>query len=78
VRLLAWHRANPASRRLESVPGIGPITASAIIGTVGDPRQFESVRQFAPPGSAWFRNNDRVGERSGLAAFNIRGTGYYH
>jgi transposase len=39
IKLLAWHRANPASR-LESVPGIGPITASAIIGTVGDPRQF--------------------------------------
>jgi transposase len=27
--------------------GIGPITASAIVATVGDPRQFQSGRQFA-------------------------------
>lgn len=47
LKLMAWHRANPASRRLESVPGIGPITASAIVTTVGDPRQFKSGRQFA-------------------------------
>ena len=47
IKLLAWHRANPASRRLESIPGVGPITASAIIATVGDPRQFKSGRQFA-------------------------------
>lgn len=47
LKLWAWHRADAASRRLESVPGIGPVTASAIMATVGDPRQFRSSRQFA-------------------------------
>ena len=47
VKLLAWHRADETSRRLQSVPGLGPITASAIVATVGDPKQFKSGRQFA-------------------------------
>jgi transposase len=47
VKLLAWHRADETSRRLQSVPGLGPITASAIVATVGDPKQFKSSRQFA-------------------------------
>jgi hypothetical protein len=46
-KLWAWHRADAASRRLESVPGLGPVTASAIVATVGDPRQFRSGRPFA-------------------------------
>ena len=45
--LLAWHRANAASRRLESIPGIGFITATALVATVGDARAFRSGRQFA-------------------------------
>jgi transposase len=46
VKLLAWHRVE-TSRRLQSVPRLGPITASAIVTTVGDPKQFKSGRQFA-------------------------------
>lgn len=42
-----WHRANEVSRRLETIPGIGPITASAIAATVTDPTAFQSARQFA-------------------------------
>ena len=30
AQLLAWHRSNDISRRLTTIPGIGPITASAI------------------------------------------------
>ncbi len=45
--ILAWHRANAASRRLATIPGIGPITASAIAATVPDAGQFRSGRQFA-------------------------------
>jgi transposase len=30
-RLLAWHRADANSRRLATIPGIGPVTASAIV-----------------------------------------------
>src|SRR4051794_6144768 len=32
----AWHREHEACRRLAAVPGIGPITASAIVATVPD------------------------------------------
>jgi transposase len=43
----AWHRSNKLSRCLETVPGVGPITASAIVATVADPSCFKSGRQFA-------------------------------
>ena len=46
-RLLLQHRANEASKRLESVPGIGTIGASAITATVTDPKAFRSGRDFA-------------------------------
>ena len=45
--ILAWHKDNDASRRLATIPGIGPITASAIVATITDPTQFHSARQFA-------------------------------
>jgi len=43
----AWHRANKTSRRLETIPGIGPITASALAATVTDPSIFRSGRHLA-------------------------------
>ncbi|MBV9748778.1 MAG: IS110 family transposase [Acetobacteraceae bacterium] len=45
--VMAWHRQSEASCRLAAVPGIGPITASAIVATVGDASQFRSARHFA-------------------------------
>lgn len=45
--ILAWHKDNEASRRLATIPGIGPTTASAIVATITDPSQFRSARQFA-------------------------------
>ena len=45
--IMAWHKDNEASRRLATIPGVGPITASAIVATVTDPTQFHSARQFA-------------------------------
>lgn len=44
---MVWHRASPESRRLASIPGIGPINATLIAATVPDPRQFKSGREFA-------------------------------
>ncbi len=40
-------KADPASTRLMSIPGIGPVTASAIAGSVGDSPCFTGPRQFA-------------------------------
>jgi transposase len=46
-QIVAWHRNDAQSRRLASIPGIGPITASAIVATVPDASIFKSGRQFA-------------------------------
>ena len=42
-----WHRDNEASRKLEAIPGIGPITASAVVASVGDTKEFKNGRQLA-------------------------------
>ena len=47
AQILNWHRSNEASRRLATIPGIGPITASAIAASVPDASLFRSGRQFA-------------------------------
>ncbi len=47
IELLAWHRANATCRWLETIPGIGFITATALAATVGDAKVFRSGRQFA-------------------------------
>ncbi len=46
-RIHAWHRSNEVSRRLETIPGIGPITASALAASVSDPSVFQSGRELA-------------------------------
>ncbi len=46
-RIHAWHRSNEASRRLESIPGIGPIIATALVASVSDPSVFKSGRELA-------------------------------
>jgi transposase len=45
--ILAWHKGHEASRRLAAIPGIGPITASAIVASAGDATRFRSGRHFA-------------------------------
>jgi transposase len=47
VELLAWHKTSEESRRLETIPGVGFITATAIAATVSDASHFRSGRQFA-------------------------------
>jgi transposase len=46
-RLLAWHRASALSQRLATIPGVGPITATALVMKVSDPKVFASARHFA-------------------------------
>jgi len=47
IELLAWHRKSAVSQRLETIPGIGFIIATALAATVTDARAFRSGRQFA-------------------------------
>jgi transposase len=43
----AWHRDNTDSQRLQAIPGIGPLTASALVASIGNARAFRNGRQFA-------------------------------
>ena len=42
-----WHRENADSRKLSEIPGIGPITACALVASIGDARQFANGRELA-------------------------------
>ena len=45
----AWHRSSEASKRLDEIPGVGPVLATALVASVADPKAFRSGRDF----SAW-------------------------
>jgi transposase len=45
-RITVQHRANKESKRLQTIPGIGVIGASAIAATVTNPKIFRSGRDF--------------------------------
>ena len=47
ARLLAWHRNNQRSRELATIPGFGPILASAMTARVIEPERFTSGRDLA-------------------------------
>jgi transposase len=46
-RIKMQHRSSEASQRVEAIPGIGVIGATAIVATVTDPTIFRSGRDFA-------------------------------
>jgi transposase len=75
AQLLAWHKSNPTSRRLATIPGIGPIIATAIAAMVPDPSVFRSGREFA----AWLGLTPRqtsTGGKTRLGRISKRGDGY--
>jgi len=70
-----WCRDNAASRRLAEIPGIGPLTASALVATVGDAASFSNGRQLA----AWIGLVPRQyssGGKPRLLGVGKRGDGY--
>jgi transposase len=74
-RLVVQHRANEASKRLISIPGIGIIGASAIAATVTDPKAFRSGRDFA----AWIGlvpRQDSTGGKQKLGPISKQGDRY--
>jgi transposase len=60
-RIVAQHRANADSKRLETIPGIGVVGATAIAATVTDPKVFRCGRDFA----AWIGLVPREGSTGG-------------
>ena len=75
AQIISWHRDSALSRKLAAVPGIGPITASALVATVGDAKNFANGRQLA----AWLgvvpRQNSSGGKNL-LLGISKRGDNY--
>jgi len=74
-RIMVQHRSSEASQRLESIPGIGVIGATAIAATVPDPKVFRSGRDFA----AWIGivpREDSTGGKQKLGPISKQGDRY--
>lgn len=74
-RLLAQHRKNADSKRLETIPGIGVLGASAIVATVPDASIFKKERDFA----AWIgivSREDSTGGKQRLGPISKQGDRY--
>lgn len=68
-------RLHPAVQRIQQLPGIGPLTASAIVASVGEAHEFDSGRQFA----AWLGLVPRqysTGGKTRLGRITRRGDPY--
>jgi len=74
-RLMAWHRTNADSQRLEAIPGVGVITATALAASVPDPSVFKSGRQFAAYLGLVPRQNSSGGKER-LGRISKMGNGY--
>ena len=70
-----WHRDNEQSRDLEAIPGIGPITASAFVATVGDAKSFKNARQV-PAWLGMVPRQDGTGGKVTLGKISKRGDVY--
>jgi len=74
-RLRQWHREDSATQRIAAIPGVGLLTATAAVATIGDARAFSSGREFA----AWLGLVPRqsgTGGRVRLLGISKRGDTY--
>lgn len=74
-QIAEFARASEAAQRLMEIEGIGPLTATALVASVGDARVFESGRQFA----AWLGLTPRqhsTGGKARLGKMSKRGDRY--
>ena len=74
-RIMAQHRASDESKRLETIPGIGPISATTIVAVVPDPTVFKTGRDFA----AWIGlvpRQDSTGGKQKLGPISKQGDRY--
>lgn len=73
--ILTWHRSNQTSKRLNCIPGVGPLLATALVTSVADPKTFRSGRNF----SAWIGlvpKQYSSGGRERLGSISKRGDRY--
>lgn len=73
--ITAWHREQPASQRLATIPGVGPMTATALLASIGKAQAFRSGRQLA----AWLGLVPRQhssGDHTKLLGISKRGDVY--
>jgi transposase len=73
--IMAWHRSNQTSKRLNCIPGVGPLLATALVASVGDPKTFRSGRNF----SAWIGlvpKQHSSGGRDRLGSISKKGDRY--
>jgi transposase len=74
-RIHQAHRVNPASKRLEAIPGFGVIVSTAVVATMTDPKAFKTGREFA----AWIglvpRQNS-TGGKERLGSISKQGDRY--
>lgn len=75
LQIQIWHRANELSRKLEAIPDIGPLTASALTASIGDAKNFANGRQLA----AWLGlvpKQHSTGGKTNLQGISKRGDPY--
>lgn len=75
AQINAWHKSNEMSRRLAQIPGIGPITATALLASIGDIKNFANSRQLA----AWLGlvpKQHSSGGKTNLQGISKRGDVY--
>lgn len=70
-----WHHDSEPSRTLEAVAGIGPITASAFVATVGDAKSFKNARQV-PAWLGMVPRHEGTGGKVKLGRISKRGDVY--
>jgi transposase len=70
-----WHKQNRLSSRLEKIPGIGPLTASAFVATIGNALEFKNGRQLAAFIGLVPRQHSSGGKHN-LLGISKRGDGY--
>lgn len=75
ARINLWHRTHEGSRKLAMIPGIGPLTASALTASIDNAKNFNNGRELA----AWLGLVSRQHSRGGkvlLQGISRRGDGY--
>jgi transposase len=75
VQIQTWHRNSVDSKKLAQIPGIGPISASALVASIGDAKNFKDGRQLA----AWLGLVPRqhsTGGKPTLLGISKRGDSY--